>query len=193
MKRVLFRICAWHERIPCVAQLMDKNQGPTLPGRGSTGDNATLGKAANRKTKCVTKSEHSIGPPSLPSVGHFASPPCITPQIGFFQGGVSAISETRLGCWKSTDLTAQTSPRHSAATIALATGVSPKVVSEQLVHASTAFTLDTYACHALMIVLASTLIASNISGISLNAASCALSISSARSIPLHNGVLRKLL
>ncbi len=35
--------------------------------------------------------------------------------------------------------------RHSAATIALATGVSPKVVSEQLGHASTAFTLDTYA------------------------------------------------
>ena len=35
--------------------------------------------------------------------------------------------------------------RHSAATIALAAGVSPKVVSEQLGHASTAFTLDTYA------------------------------------------------
>ena len=35
-----------------------------------------------------------------------------------------------------------------AATIALAAGVSPKVVSEQLGHASTAFTLDTYA-HAL--------------------------------------------
>jgi integrase len=35
--------------------------------------------------------------------------------------------------------------RHSAATIALAAGVSPKVVSEQLVHASTAFPLDTYA------------------------------------------------
>ena len=35
--------------------------------------------------------------------------------------------------------------RHSAATIALAEGVSPKVVSEQLGHASTAFTLDTYA------------------------------------------------
>jgi len=35
--------------------------------------------------------------------------------------------------------------RHSAATIALAGGVSPKVVSEQLGHASTAFTLDTYA------------------------------------------------
>jgi integrase len=35
--------------------------------------------------------------------------------------------------------------RHSAATIALAVGVSPKVVSEQLGHASTAFTLDTYA------------------------------------------------
>ena len=34
---------------------------------------------------------------------------------------------------------------HSAATIALAPGVSPKVVSEQLGHASTAFTLDTYA------------------------------------------------
>ena len=34
--------------------------------------------------------------------------------------------------------------RHSAATIALAAGVSPKVVSEQLGHASTAFTLDTY-------------------------------------------------
>jgi len=34
---------------------------------------------------------------------------------------------------------------HSAATIALAAGVSPKVVSEQLGHASTAFTLDTYA------------------------------------------------
>ncbi len=35
--------------------------------------------------------------------------------------------------------------RHSAATIALAVGVSPKVVSEQLGHASTAFTLNTYA------------------------------------------------
>ena len=35
--------------------------------------------------------------------------------------------------------------RHSAATIALAAGVSAKVVSEQLGHASTAFTLDTYA------------------------------------------------
>jgi integrase len=35
--------------------------------------------------------------------------------------------------------------RHTAATIALAVGVSPKVVSEQLGHASTAFTLDTYA------------------------------------------------
>jgi len=35
--------------------------------------------------------------------------------------------------------------RHSAATIALAAGVSPTVVSEQLGHASTAFTLDTYA------------------------------------------------
>jgi len=34
---------------------------------------------------------------------------------------------------------------HSAATIALAAGVFPKVVSEQLGHASTAFTLDTYA------------------------------------------------
>jgi integrase len=35
--------------------------------------------------------------------------------------------------------------RHSAATIALAAGVSAKVVSEQLGHTSTAFTLDTYA------------------------------------------------
>jgi integrase len=35
--------------------------------------------------------------------------------------------------------------RHSAATIALAAGVSPKVVAEQLGHASTAFTLDAYA------------------------------------------------
>jgi hypothetical protein len=35
--------------------------------------------------------------------------------------------------------------RHSAATIALAAGVSPKVVSEQLGHARTAFTFDTYA------------------------------------------------
>ena len=35
--------------------------------------------------------------------------------------------------------------RHSAATIALAAGVSSKVVSEQLGHASTAFTLDAYA------------------------------------------------
>jgi integrase len=34
---------------------------------------------------------------------------------------------------------------HSAATIALAAGVSPKIVSEQLGHASTAFTLGTYA------------------------------------------------
>ena len=35
--------------------------------------------------------------------------------------------------------------RHSAATIALATGVSPEIVCEQFGHASTAFTLDTYA------------------------------------------------
>ncbi len=35
--------------------------------------------------------------------------------------------------------------RHTAATLALAAGVSTKVVSEQLGHASTAFTLDTYA------------------------------------------------
>ncbi len=35
--------------------------------------------------------------------------------------------------------------RHTAATLALAAGVPPKVVSEQLGHASTAFTLDTYA------------------------------------------------
>jgi integrase len=35
--------------------------------------------------------------------------------------------------------------RHSAATIALAAGVSPKVESEQLGYASTAFTLDTYS------------------------------------------------
>lgn len=35
--------------------------------------------------------------------------------------------------------------RHSAATIALAPGVSHKVVFEQLGHASTTFTLDTYA------------------------------------------------
>ena len=35
--------------------------------------------------------------------------------------------------------------RHSAATIALATGVSPEIVSEQFGHASTAFTLDAYA------------------------------------------------
>ena len=35
--------------------------------------------------------------------------------------------------------------RHSAATIVLAAGVSPKVVSEQVGHASTAFTLDAYA------------------------------------------------
>ena len=33
--------------------------------------------------------------------------------------------------------------RHSAAIIALAAGVSPKVVSEQLGHPGTAFTLDT--------------------------------------------------
>jgi integrase len=35
--------------------------------------------------------------------------------------------------------------RHTAATLELAAGVSPKVVSEQLGHASSAFTLDTYA------------------------------------------------
>lgn len=35
--------------------------------------------------------------------------------------------------------------RHTAATLALAAGVSPKVVSEQLGHASAAFTLDIYA------------------------------------------------
>ena len=35
--------------------------------------------------------------------------------------------------------------RHTAATISLATGVSPKVISEQLGHASVAFTLDVYS------------------------------------------------
>jgi len=35
--------------------------------------------------------------------------------------------------------------RHSGATLALAAGVSPKVVSEQLGHASAAFTLDVYS------------------------------------------------
>jgi integrase len=35
--------------------------------------------------------------------------------------------------------------RHTAATLSLAAGVPPKVVSEQLGHASAAFTLDTYA------------------------------------------------
>jgi len=35
--------------------------------------------------------------------------------------------------------------RHTAATLALALGVSPKIVSEQLGHASAAFTLDTYS------------------------------------------------
>ena len=34
--------------------------------------------------------------------------------------------------------------RHTAATLALAAGIPPKVVSEQLGHASAAFTLDTY-------------------------------------------------
>jgi integrase len=35
--------------------------------------------------------------------------------------------------------------RHTAATLALTVGVSPKVVSEQLGHTSAAFTLDVYA------------------------------------------------
>jgi integrase len=35
--------------------------------------------------------------------------------------------------------------RHTAATLALSAGVSPKVVSEMLGHASAAFTLDVYA------------------------------------------------
>ncbi|MGH9351003.1 MAG: site-specific integrase [Terriglobia bacterium] len=35
--------------------------------------------------------------------------------------------------------------RHTAATIALAAGISPKIVSEQLGHASVAFTLDVYS------------------------------------------------
>jgi integrase len=35
--------------------------------------------------------------------------------------------------------------RHAAATLALTVGVSPKVVSEQLGHKSTAFTLDVYS------------------------------------------------
>ena len=35
--------------------------------------------------------------------------------------------------------------RHTAATISLAVGVSPKVISEQLGHASVAFTLDVYS------------------------------------------------
>jgi integrase len=39
--------------------------------------------------------------------------------------------------------------RHSGATLALAAGVPPKVVSEQLGHASAAFTLDVYS-HVLL-------------------------------------------
>jgi integrase len=35
--------------------------------------------------------------------------------------------------------------RHTAATLALRAGVSPKVVAEQLGHASAAFTLDVYS------------------------------------------------
>jgi integrase len=35
--------------------------------------------------------------------------------------------------------------RHTAATISLAAGVSPKIISEQLGHASVAFTLDVYS------------------------------------------------
>lgn len=35
--------------------------------------------------------------------------------------------------------------RHTAATLALAAGVSPKIISEQLGHASVAFTLDVYS------------------------------------------------
>ena len=35
--------------------------------------------------------------------------------------------------------------RHTAATLALTVGVSPKVVSERLGHASAAFTLDVYS------------------------------------------------
>ena len=35
--------------------------------------------------------------------------------------------------------------RHTAATLALAAGVQPKVVSEMLGHASAAFTLDVYS------------------------------------------------
>src|SRR5207248_9146314 len=35
--------------------------------------------------------------------------------------------------------------RHTSATLALAVGVPPKVVSEQLGHVSAAFTLDTYS------------------------------------------------
>jgi integrase len=35
--------------------------------------------------------------------------------------------------------------RHTAATISLAAGVSPKVISEQLGHGSVAFTLDVYS------------------------------------------------
>jgi integrase len=35
--------------------------------------------------------------------------------------------------------------RHTSATLALTVGVAPKVVSEQLGHASASFTLDTYS------------------------------------------------
>jgi integrase len=35
--------------------------------------------------------------------------------------------------------------RHTSATLALTVGIAPKVVSEQLGHASAAFTLDTYS------------------------------------------------
>lgn len=51
----------------------------------------------------------------------------------------SILKQARLPLLRLYDL------RHTAATIALAVGVSPKVVSEQLGHASTAFTLDSYA------------------------------------------------
>jgi len=79
-----------------------------------------------------------------------AGSPAAGPDTGYFPGTVwhkhpgksrVAATDTRLipSLLRLYDL------RHTAATLALAAGVSAKVVSEQLGHASSAFTLDVYS------------------------------------------------
>ena len=65
--------------------------------------------------------------------------PAFRQAIAVHESGLRLLRETGLPNIRLYDL------RHTSATLALAVGVAPKVVSEQLGHASAAFTLDTYS------------------------------------------------